>query len=318
MTAKTSTKPKQSEVKKEAKDASSLLIPNSTVTITLKKADVAKTYEKVLASLAKKVNVSGFRKGKVPGKVAEEYVGQAKVVEYVLDELIPAAYQAAIVENKKTPITRPEFSVTSAEMGKDWVIEAYFSELPEVSISKYETHVKNGVKEAAKVLAEQKKEAEKKETKDGEKKETAPTSAEQEKETRLQYIFRELVTQLKPKVPELLLKHETQHEFEHIVDQLKQINITVDDYLKRRGISMEDLSQELAVSTISRLQLDLLLGAIAKEKKLEVTNEDKEKYFAEIKDEKLREQLKKDTHYTGHLETNLMKQKVVDHLLSLA
>ena len=140
---------------------------------------------------------------------------------------------------------------------------------------------------------------------------------EEEKELNLQHIFRQLVLDLKPQVPEMLLKHETQHEFEHLVGQLKQLNITVDDYLKRRNSTMQQLSQELAVQTLNRLQLDLILGAIAREKKLSVTEKDRETYFVQIKDEKQRETLKKDAHYLGHLETNLIKQKVVNYLLTL-
>jgi FKBP-type peptidyl-prolyl cis-trans isomerase (trigger factor) len=80
---------------------------------------------------------------------------------------------------------------------------------------------------------------------------------------------------------------------------------------------MQQLSQELAVQTLNRLQLDLILGAVAREKKLSVTEKDREAYFTQIKDEKQREQLKKDAHYLGHLETNLIKQKVVNYLLTL-
>jgi len=306
---KATTAPKKEE-------GTSLLLPNSTITITLKKDDVNKKYSSILASLAKKVSVPGFRKGNVPAKVAEEQLGQNQIVERVLDELVPAAYQETMEAAKKKPITHPEFSITSTEIGKDWVIKAHFAELPEVTVKGYEKHVKAGAKNAEKALAEAKKKAN--ENKDKDTKEVSAPTAEQEKETKLQHIFRELVGQLKPGVPELLLKHETQHEFEHIVDQLKQLNMTVDDYLTRRNMTMDTLSQELAVSPLSRLQLDLLLGAIAKDQKLAVTDQDKDKYFETITDLKVREQVKKDKHYLGHLETNLLKQKVVDHLLSLA
>jgi FKBP-type peptidyl-prolyl cis-trans isomerase (trigger factor) len=293
-----------------------LVMPNSTITITLKKDVASKKYKSVLAKLAKKISIDGFRKGTVPPKIAEEQLGQAKVIEYVLEELIPEAYQKTIKDNKKSPITRPEFSITSAKLGEDWTIESYFAELPEVSVKKYETHVKNGAKEGDKAVAKAKKEAAVK--KKDEKTKAPEMTPDQEKEIRLQHIFKELVTKLKPKVPEILLKQETQHEFEHISGQLKQLNMSVEDYLKRRGMSMEDLSQDLAVSTLGKLQLEILLGAISREKKLKVEDKDREAYFATIKDEKVKEQIKKDKHHLGHLETNLLKQKVVDHLLTFA
>ncbi len=314
MTKKSTTKATETKTKnnKKAENELSLIAPNSQVTITLKKDKVAQKYKVVLQTLAKKLSLPGFRKGNVPAKIAEENLGEEKVIQYVLDELIPEAYASAIKETKKAPITRPEFSIISVEKGKDWVLEAYFAELPTVSVAKYETFVKTGAKAGLKAIEQLKKDQQ-------DKKEGAKEITEdQAKEVKLQHIFKELVTGLKPKVPEMLLKQETQHEFEHISDQLKQLNMSVDDYLKRRNMTIEDLSQDLAVSTLGKLQLDLLLGAIAKDKKIAVTDQDKETYFAKIEDKKLRDQLKADKHYLGHLETNLLKQKVVDHLLTFA
>jgi FKBP-type peptidyl-prolyl cis-trans isomerase (trigger factor) len=290
----------------------SLISPNITLTLTLSRADVDKAYQEALKRLSQRVSAPGFRKGKVPTAVAEEKIGRAHLVEHVLDDLLPAAYRAAVEKSGKKPITRPEFSVVSADEGKDWVIEAQFAQLPTVTLGKYQTYVAAGLKAAEKTLAEQKKAAQK-DTKD-----TKPAAAapEQEKEVKLQHIFRELVTQIKPQIPELLLKHETQHEFEHMASQLKQLGISVDSYLERRKMNMEQLSQELAVSTLNRLQLDLILGAIAKEKKLVVTPADRDAYFSQIKDEKQRQELQKDEHYLGHLDTNLTRQKVVDFLLA--
>lgn len=302
---------------KQADKGQSLIAPNSQVTITLNKKTVENKYQTILASLAKKLSIAGFRKGNVPVKIAEEHLGENKIIQQVLDELIPEAYTNAIKDNKKAPITRPEFAITSVEKGKDWVLEAYFAELPEVSTQKYEAFVKTGAKAGDKAIAQTKKDRETNK-KDSKTNQVPDLTADQEKEIKLQHIFKELVAGLKPQVPEMLLKQETQHEFEHISSQLQQLNMSVDDYLKRRQITMEDLSQDLAVSTLGRLQLDLILGAIAKTKKLQVTDQDKENYFQSIKDEKTREQLKKDSHYLGHLETNLLKQKVVDHLLELA
>ena len=288
----------------------SLLIPNVKLKITLPKKSVAEAYDRALATLAKTVSATGFRQGKVPKKLAEEKIGRGRVIEQTLNELLPKAYEQAVKDSNKKPMTRPEFSIVSAEKDQDWVVEAQFAELPTVKLGKYQQLAKAGLKEAKKVITDRQKAAKK------DKKSPAPT-AEQEKEINLQHIFRELVTQLKPQVPELLLKHETQHEFEHLTGQLKQLGTSVDDYLKRRQMNMEQLSQELAVSTLNRLQLDLVLGAIAKEEKLTVSDKDRDNYFKQIPDEKQREQLRNDTHYLGHLDANLTKQKVIDYLLGL-
>ncbi len=295
---KTTTTKKKTAPKKEG---TSLISENTTIKITLPAKEVTAAYEKTLVALAKNITAEGFRKGKVPAKVAEEKIGRERIIQEALNQLLPGAYQKALTESKKNPITQPEFSLVEAEMGKDWVIEARFAEVPTVKLGSYQKHVKEGLKAANTELK---------------KKENKEMKEEQQKEVRLQHVFRELVTQIKPQVPEMLLKHETQHEFEHMSSQIKQLGMSVDDYLEKRQMNMEQLSQELAVNTLSRLQLDLILGAIAKEQKLTVTDKDKEKFFKTIPDEKQREQLSKDQHYLGHLETNLMKQKVVDYLLA--
>lgn len=303
----TTKKPTKKTTKKAPKqEGTSLVIPSTVLKITLPKKQVSDSYEQTLTSLTKNVSAAGFRKGKVPKDAAEEKLGKQRIIEQTLNQLLPEAYEKAVKDSKKTPITQPEFSIIEAELGKDWVIEARFAELPTVKLGNYSQLVKKGLKEAKKTLTERKKD------------EKQPKITEdQEKELNLQHIFRELVLNIKPQVPELLLKHETQHEFEHMVGQLKQLGTSVDDYLQKRQMNMEQLSQELAISTLNRLQLDLILGAIAKEEKLKVTDKDRDEYFKQIPDEKQREQLKNDAHYLGHLDTNLTKQKVVDHLLSI-
>jgi FKBP-type peptidyl-prolyl cis-trans isomerase (trigger factor) len=319
MAKKKSAKKATQKSAKQAK-GTSLIGENAKLTITIPKKKAAEAYQQSLEKLAKTVKADGFRQGKVPPKVAEEKLGEAKVIEQALNQLVPDAYRQELEKSKKQPITQPEFSIISTKMGEDWQVEAQFAELPDIKLGKYQKHAKAGLKEAKQAVADQKKamkEAAKKDKKD-DKKQPVPKemTPEQEKEIKLQHIFRQLVTEIKPQVPELLLKHETQHEFEHMVNQLKQLKVSVDDYLKKRGMDMEQLSQELAVSTLNRLQLDLILGAIARQEKLTVTDKDREEYFKKIPDEKQREQLKKDQRYLSHLDTNLTKQKVVDHLLA--
>lgn len=294
-------------------EGASLIAPNVTIKITLAKAEVAKSYQKQLTKLASQLKMPGFRQGKVPAKVAEEQLGRGHLIEHVLDELLPSAYPKAIADQKKAPITHPEFKIISAEKDQDWVVEAEIAEMPTVTLGKYTQHVKAGKKAAQQAKTDLEKAAKK----DKKAESAKPMTPEQAKEHELQYIFRELVVQIKPKIPQLLLKHETQHEFQHLADQLKQLNISVDDYLKNSNKTMEQLSQELAVQTLSRLQLDLILGAVARDKKISVTPQDKEKFFAQIKDEKQRKTLEKDEHYLHHLEANLLKQKVVDSLLTV-
>ena len=46
------------------------------ITVTLDAKDLAPAREKALEKLAKELNIEGFRKGKVPIKVATKFLGQ--------------------------------------------------------------------------------------------------------------------------------------------------------------------------------------------------------------------------------------------------
>ncbi len=300
---------------------SALITPNSSLTLTLKWESVSAEYQKVLRRLSLQVKSPGFRKGKVPTKIAEEVIGRERLIEESLQKLLPPAYEAALKDSSFRPITTPEFSPIAIAQGADWQIKAEFAELPTISLKDYKKVVKNAHKAAEKEHAEHKKAEEK--DKKAEKSEIKQTPEETEAEKAhdrdhmLNHLFHALVMELRPQVQELLIKQETQAELEQLLRTLSQLNMTLDAYLERRGIDRTVLSQELAAHALSRLQMDFVLGAIAREEKLAASPEEIEAKIAEIEDEKLKLAVKSDQHYAQQLEATIIKQKVVDHLLAL-
>ncbi|MFZ5376702.1 MAG: trigger factor [Patescibacteria group bacterium] len=316
--------------KANEKDNQSLIAPNSKVNITIEANLAEKTYQKILNRLSKQVKIPGFRKGIVPGSLAEQAIGPAKILEESLRQLLPSAYTEAINKEKKSPLSSPEFHPISLEKGKDWVIEAQFAEKPEFKLGNYKKTSQEARKEAEKeikkILAEaEKAEQEKLKTAKkakGEKPQGADhhdhshkPSEEQLKEIRLQHIFRALATTIKPTIPELLIREEVQREFQNLQDSLKRFNLELDSYLENRKITQEQLANELAAQALGRLQLDFILGAIALEAKVEATDEEINQHISKIADEKLRESMKKDQHYRSHIRAMVIRDKVVTHLL---
>lgn len=318
----------QKQQKQDKKQTKSLVSPNSTVTIKLSAKETQENYKKILKVQAKLISISGFRKGKVPPKIAEEKIGQSKLIEEVLRALLPEAYQKAVAQTKKQPLTSPEFQVKTVELGKDWEIEAHFAQAPEVKLGDYKKSVKTAKKEADKQIKKLNQEAVDTKTKakkiDSEKKageEKTPPVQElndrQKQELTLQQIFKALATEIKPAIPELLLRNETQREFQNLASSLERFNLKLESYLERRKITQEQLSNELATQTLGRLQLDFILGTIAKEEKLSASPEEIKKQIAAIKDEKTRKTATEDPNYQRHIETEIIRQKTVDYLLSI-
>ena len=149
---------------------------------------------------------------------------------------------------------------------------------------------------------------------------TTPTPeavAAEKKDTHLRFIFRELITGLKPAIPELLLKEEARLELEKLVRDLSQIKISLDDYLARRQMNFDQLSTELATQVLGQLQLEFILEALGQHLKLKIADADYQEYWKRIEDEKTREAYQKDPQYLAYLTRVISRQKVIDHLLSL-
>lgn len=312
------TKSKSAEPKAQTKSQpKSKIIPNITFKITITADSIKNPYYKAVSHLKKNITVPGFRKGEVPNKFAEEKIGADRIIDRVLQELLPALYQKEIEKSKYKPLTQPEFRIIEAEKGKDWIIEAQIAQKPEFKLDpKYKSSVKESKAEADKHIKENKSS---KKNEAGQKKQQPvkkPTDQEI-KDHRLAHIFQDLVSEYGPEIPELLVKEEVRYEFDNLLNRLQSINLGLEDFLSQRQITTEDLSAQLAVEALSRIQLTLLIDAIAEEEEIKVTDKDLETQFEKIEDKKIREIQKKDPQYRAIIEQTLKRQKVTNFLLSL-
>lgn len=321
--SKTTNKPAQ-ETKKDEKK--SMIAPNESVKIVLEWSSVDALYKKALNKFAKNVKAEGFRVGRAPLAIVEQKVGFEKIADEVLRELLPEAYTKQIEKENKKPITSPEFNPISLKKGEDWSLEAFFSVLPEVKLGDYKKVAKKAKVEAAKFVTERNAEI-KKEAEAHEKGEHShdhdhehshqPLGENEIKEINLQHIFRDLVAEFAPAIGELLLRQETQAEYERLLEQLKQYNISPEDYMQRRGVTIEQLSQELAGTVLSRLQLDFIMAAISQAEKLEATDEEVQKELLQITNLKMRQEVEKNQNYLTQIKANLLQRKTLDLLLAL-
>ncbi|HEY8875648.1 MAG TPA: trigger factor [Desulfosporosinus sp.] len=88
-------------------------------------------------TLAKKVNVPGFRKGKAPRQMVELHVGKEALYDEALDHLIGPAYAEAVVESGIDPVDRPAVDLVQIEEGKDLIFKAKVTVKPEVELGEY-------------------------------------------------------------------------------------------------------------------------------------------------------------------------------------
>lgn len=87
--------------------------------------------------VVKKVNVPGFRKGKVPRKVFEQRFGVESLYQDALDILLPQEYSKAIDEAGITPVDYPELDIEQMEQGSPLIFTAKVTVKPEVKLGEY-------------------------------------------------------------------------------------------------------------------------------------------------------------------------------------
>ena len=97
------------------------------------KAAVADVFKKE----GKKYPVQGFRKGKAPKALIEKMYGADVFTYDAINELFPAAYEAAVKEAGIEPVGRPEVSVDAASETEGVTLTVKVAVKPEVKIGAY-------------------------------------------------------------------------------------------------------------------------------------------------------------------------------------
>ncbi|MEW6663287.1 MAG: trigger factor [Bacillota bacterium] len=99
--------------------------------------ELEKALEKAYKKLVTKYAIPGFRKGKAPRKILENYIGKGQLLSEALDVVIPNAYQQAVAETKIEPIDRPEVELVQVEEGQPVIFKATVEVKPEVELGQY-------------------------------------------------------------------------------------------------------------------------------------------------------------------------------------
>lgn len=114
------------------------------ITVTLEQKDLKAAREKALLKLAKEVKVEGFRKGKVPIKVAEKFIPENDLNAETIDYAVRATVIEAFKKEEKAPLVLPSVNVLKYVPGEMAEYTATADIVPEVVLGDYK---KLGVKE---------------------------------------------------------------------------------------------------------------------------------------------------------------------------
>ncbi len=303
---------KDSKQTQNKKKATEKICDNDSITLTFSWNKIKKIYDQQIKKLSSNLKTKGFRKGKVPTHIAEQKLDTQKIINAVLNQIVPPKYQEAVKKQKLKPLSLPRVKPIQTQKNKDWKVEAEFAQKPQTKITGY----KKLIKQAQKTAQTKIKEIQKEQSKDKKNKKQDLTD-EQKKNITLEVIFNELIKNLGPQIPSLLVEAEVEKELKRLVDELEKMKLKLEDYLQRRKIKFEQLVQEISVQSLAKIQLEFILQEITEKLKIVATDEELEQKLSHLKDEKQKKQILKDTYYRNYLTHTVKRNKLVKKLIDL-
>ncbi|MFC5700544.1 trigger factor [Cohnella faecalis] len=105
--------------------------------VEIEAEQVAQALDKAFRKVVQKVNVPGFRKGKVPRTIFEARFGVESLYQDAIDILLPEAYTNAVNEAGIEPVSRPDVDVEQFAKGQSFKFKAKVTVKPEVKLGEY-------------------------------------------------------------------------------------------------------------------------------------------------------------------------------------
>ncbi|MDQ1705794.1 MAG: trigger factor [Frankiaceae bacterium] len=88
--------------------------------------------------IGQQVRVKGFRPGKIPPRIVDQYVGRGTVLEEAVNEALPKLYGDAVRDNEVDILGHPDIEVTQFADGDQLVFTAEVDIRPEIELPDYE------------------------------------------------------------------------------------------------------------------------------------------------------------------------------------
>lgn len=107
------------------------------IDIKIDAKEVSMSYENACRNISQRVNVPGFRKGKVPKKILEKHVGVEYIQREVLDRVLPKVLSEAINGNNYDTVTDPSLDYFKFEDDGSLTAKAKVELRPEFDLQEY-------------------------------------------------------------------------------------------------------------------------------------------------------------------------------------
>lgn len=281
------------------------------VKINVPAADVEKNRAGVVDELVKNVEVQGFRKGAAPRNLAEQKLGKQTIQEEVVRKVISEEYIAAVKQLNLRPIINPRVHIEPFEDGTNLAFTAETCEEPKVVLGSYKEEVKK-IKPVASAPAAPNAPLQAGEATNLRGQNQPNPQAEVNR--KLDQILGVVLKTANITIPPILVQNEADRLLSQLLDELKRLGVSLDQYLSSRQKTAEQLRGEYEERATTDLKLEFILRKIADEEKIVVEEVDVQKAMAQIQDPEERKQIAKNPYMVGAI---IRQQKTLDFLSKL-
>jgi len=262
------------------------LLPNSEVEIIGEiSAEIFMSgWSNAIKEFSEKVEMDGFRKGKIPEDILIKNIGRGAVLEKMAVIALEKEYPKIINEHKIRAIGRPEITLTKLAENNPLGFKVTTSVLPEITLPDYK-----GI--AKKIMAK--------------KEEVSEENKAQEKERIRMEILEKATEEIKQDMPKFLVEEEKDKMAEEIKRNIAQTGLKWDDYLKHIKKTEEELKNDWEKDAVKRVKYGLILDQMTEQEKIETPAEELEKEAAAMME------------YHKNLGQNLDKERVKNYLTGI-
>jgi len=261
--------------------------------------DVVKSErDHVATHMGEGITIPGFRPGKAPLDAVIAHIPQDRLISETVGHIMPHLLTEAYDKNDINPVMYPKVSLISAEEGSDWQIRAITAQMPEIKLGDYKKEIKG----------ELSKEDLWKPGEDEKKKEL---TAQQKEDIAV----RKLVEICEVNLPKVLIEEEANHRLSQLLSRLESLGLTLENYLSSQGKSPEDIRAEYAQTAATSLKLELILGKIAVDEKVSVSDEEISAFSKAVVATQGKEREMSSEEITS-IRTILTKRKVLELLVA--
>ncbi len=191
----------------------------------------------IVEELAKETQISGFRKGNAPKELVEKGADPNKIDNEVINHLIPKIMEEIVKSEPKLQIvSQPKIRILKFVPDQAVEVEITLVNKPKVTLGDW--------KKAA--------------------------SETPEKEDPMEKI----IAVSSVEIADVLTEQERDRMLGRLVQQLEQLNLTLEGYLSSQNKKAEDLKTEYIKQAEKSLQTHFLLEEIVASEKIEVTDEE--------------------------------------------